>query len=139
MIIPICEKIAREEPRVEFVLVENRPYAEVLEIKQSCDILVDQVFNRGGWGYGMNSVEAMALGLVCVTELVPEYDRFLGDHPFVNVTAATLEETLRQLVRDRDGLEQKKRRSRAWVEKTHGLAAVTDQLYQYYREVGWLD
>ena len=65
-IIPICEQLAKEQ-KIEFILLENKPFDEVQSIKQTCDILIDQVHNRGGWAYGMNSVEALAMGLCCVT------------------------------------------------------------------------
>jgi hypothetical protein len=136
-IIPVCEQLAREED-VEFILVENKPYDEVLRIKQDCDILIDQVHNRGGWGYGMNSVEALAMGLCCVTELVPEYVAFLPDHPFVNVTGDTLYRTLKELVRDRDRIWEHKLKGREWVVKYHDLHNTADVLYGYYRELGWV-
>ncbi|MFQ6613611.1 MAG: hypothetical protein ACE5D1_02095 [Fidelibacterota bacterium] len=137
-IIPACEAVARDVPGVEFVLIENRSYDSVLELKRSCDILVDQVHNRGGWGYGMNSVEALALGLVCVTELVPEYETFLKKHPFINVTAKTLYDKLLELVKNRSRLGELKSASRVWVENIHGLEATSGQLYAYYDRLGWL-
>ncbi|NOZ03193.1 MAG: glycosyltransferase, partial [FCB group bacterium] len=136
-IIPVCEQLAAER-LIEFVLIENKPCDEVLRIKQQCDILIDQVHNRGGWGYGMNSVEALALGLCCVTELVPEYVEFIPDHPFVNVTGETLYETLRKLVRNPGRIREQKIKSRAWVVKHHDLHNTAEVLYGYYRELGWL-
>ena len=53
------DQIEKENEHVDFILIENKPHDEVKHIKQSCDILIDQVHNRGGWGYGMNSVEAL--------------------------------------------------------------------------------
>ncbi|MFC1527393.1 glycosyltransferase [Candidatus Neomarinimicrobiota bacterium] len=136
-IIPVCEKIAEEE-NVEFKLIENKSITEAMKIKQSCDILIDQVHNRGGWGYGMNSVEAMSMGLVCVTELIPKYEEFISDHPFVNVTGDTLYITLKKLVRDRDRIPELKRKSREWVVKYHDLHNTAKILYRYYEELKWI-
>lgn len=136
-IIPVCEQLVSRK-LIEFVLIENKPYDEVLRIKRQCDILIDQVHNRGGWGYGMNSVEALALGLCCVTELVPDYVEFIPDHPFVNVTGDTLYETLENLVRDPDRIREQKIKSRDWVVKYHDLHNTADVLYGYYEELGWL-
>lgn len=137
IIIPICEKIADEE-NIEFVLIENESITETMKIKQSCDILIDQVHNRGGWGYGMNSVEAMSMGLVCVTELIPKYEEFIPDHPFVNVTGDTLYLTLKELVRDRNRIRNIKRKSRGWIVKYHDLHNTADTLYRYYEELKWI-
>lgn len=136
-IIPVCEQLAREE-EIEFVLIENVPSSEAIKIKQNCDILIDQVENRGGWGYGMNSVEALAMGLVCVTELIPKYVDFIPDHPFVNVTAETLYFTLKNLVKDKQLIRKHKQMSRDWVVKYHDLSNTAKVLYKYYEELKWL-
>jgi len=135
-IISICERIAEEE-NVEFILVENRSNSETQKIKNSCDILIDQVHNRGGWGYGMNSVEAMSMGLCCVTELNDAYRSFIPDHPFVDVTGESLYDTLKSLVRNNKLLLQKKKQSRGWVVKHHDQKNVGNALYQYYGDNGY--
>lgn len=134
-IIPVCEQIAEEEG-VEFVLIENVSNEEALVLKRSSDILIDQVHNRGGWGYGMNSVEALSMGLCCVTELLPEYVDFIVDHPFVNVTGESLYKTLKELVNDKAQIRHYQEKGRDWVVNTHDLHKTTAGLYGYYREKG---
>ncbi len=136
-IIPICEQIAKEE-NIEFVLIENVSISDAMKIKQSCDILIDQVHNRGGWGYGMNSVEALSMGLVCMTELIPKYEEFIPDHPFVNVSGGTLYKTLKKLINDRKWMKEIKIRSRDWVVKYHDLHNTAKTLYSYYEELKWI-
>ncbi|MFQ6677349.1 MAG: glycosyltransferase [Fidelibacterota bacterium] len=136
-IIPICEKLAKNE-NIEFVLIENMPHEEAQHVKQSCDILIDQVHNRGGWGYGMNSVEALSLGLCCVTELIPQYVEFIPNHPFVNVTGDTLYDTLLELIENPNKILEHKKRSRKWVVAHHDLHNTADVLYGYYEERGLL-
>ena len=131
-------KIAAENENVEFALIENMPIDEALRIKQSCDILIDQVGNRGGWGYGMNSVEALAMGLVSVTELIPEYVDFIPDHPFVNVTAETLYDSLKEIVENKERLIAQKELGRKWVVKHHDMHNTAEVLYKYYGDLGWL-
>ncbi len=135
VIIPICERIANENEHVEFILIENTPYDETIRLKQKSDILVDQIFNRGGWGYGMNSIEALSLGLCCATELNSEYISFIPDHPFVNVNNSNLYEKLTKLINDPEGLKTKKEQSKEWVKTNHNLHNVADKLYQYYETI----
>lgn len=137
MIIPICEQIAKEE-NVKFDLIENVPITEAMQRKQDCDILIDQIGNRGGWGYGMNSVEALSMGVVCVTELIPKYVEFIPDHPFVNVTEKTLYSTLKNLVNDKKLILKHKKYGRNWVVKNHDLHSTADTLYNYYEDLKWL-
>ena len=125
-----------ENNNVEFILIENMHHEEAQKIKQSCDILVDQIHNRGGWGYGMNSGEALSMGLCCVTELVQEYIDFIPDHPFVNANSFNLKDTLKNLITNTDKIIDYKIKSRNWVIKYHDLHNTTDKLYQYYAKHG---
>ena len=137
-IIPICEKLAYENENVEFILIENKSHFEALKIKKTCDIFIDQVHNQGGLGYGMNSVEALSLGLCCVTELVPEYVDFIPDHPFVNVTGGSLLNSLRYLIDNSTKILEYKKKAREWVVNKHDLTYTAEKLYELYREKGWL-
>ena len=133
IIIPVCEKLAKRSD-VEFVLIENMCHEESQYLKQTCDILIDQVKNRGGWGYGMNSIEAMSMGLCCVTELVPEYEKFISDHPFINVSAENLYEKLLMLIKNPNIILNHKKLSRNWVTRYHDIDQVSNKLYEYYNE-----
>ena len=135
-IIPICEELASENENVEFILIENRSHSDTLAIKKTCDILIDQVHNRGGWGYGMNSIEALSMGLCCVTELVPEYVDFIPGHPFVNVNEDNLKNTLMDLIDNPKRIIEHKQKSRHWVIKNHNLHNTADVLYGYYQGHG---
>ena len=92
--------------------------------------------NRGGWGYGMNSIEALSLGLCCATELIPEYVDFIPDNPFVNVTGDTLRNKLQELVVNPDKILEYKKKARRWVVKYHDLHNTAKVLYCYYKERG---
>ena len=133
-IIPICEKLSKKYD-IEFILIENKSHREAQCIKQSCDIFIDQIHNRGGWGYGMNSVEALSMGLCCVTELVPQYKAFIPDHPFVSVNAETLNKTLEELLNNRERILEYKKRAREWVIKYHDINNTSKMLYDYYRKI----
>ena len=115
-------------------MIENKSQKETVQIKSTCDILIDQIHNRGGWGYGMSSVEAMAMGLCCATELNQEYENFIPDHPFLNINENTLYNQLSHLIKNNDLLKEFKIKSRKWVEKTHDIQKVGETLYTYYDE-----
>jgi len=136
-IIPICEKLDKKGI-IEFILIEGQPYEAVLKQKQECDILIDQIYNRGGWGYGMNSVEALSMGLICMTELVQEYQQFIPDNPFINITHETLESKIKQIVSNKEKVIELKKKSKEWVEKKHSLESTASALYDYYRSLQWI-
>ena len=134
-IIETCNQIASENNNVEFILIENKSQEETIKIKSTCDILIDQIYNRGGWGYGMSSVEAMAMGLCCATELNKEYENFIPNHPFININGNNIYEQLSHIVSNANLLEQMKQKSRNWVELTHDINKVGEALYSYYGQL----
>ncbi|MCF7803902.1 MAG: glycosyltransferase [Candidatus Marinimicrobia bacterium] len=138
-IIQVCEQIASERDDAEFVLIENRPHDETLELKASSDVYIDQISNTGGWGYGMNSVESLSMGLCCCTNLIQQYEEFLPDHPFVNVSNETLYEDLNQLLDDPEKIRDRARYGKRWVEKYHDVKNVIRSVYMIYHREGWID
>ena len=137
-IIEACRKLEKSHG-VKFELIENQPHDKTLEMKASCDIYIDQVSNLGGWGYGMNSVEAFSMGLACCTNLIPQYEDFLGNHPFVNVNRESLYEDLVKFVEDPELVREKRVAGRKWVEDTHSVHAVMKSIYTIYLKNGWIE
>jgi hypothetical protein len=134
-IIDTVKKLEQKYP-VELVLMENLPHREVMRIKQECDIYVDQIADKGGWGYGMSSVESFAQGLAVCSYLNQKYVNFIPDHPFINVNYDNLENELIKLIQDKDYRLDAARKGRDWVVKTHDYRVVTAKLYDYYKETG---
>jgi len=138
IIIDVCERIAREREDAEFVLIENRPHEEALIMKARSDIYIDQISNTGGWGYGMNSVESLSMGICSCTNLIPEYEEFIPDHPFVNVNADTLDAQLNSLLDHPEIIRQKGSEGKTWVEKHHDISNVIKEVYKIYQREGWI-
>jgi hypothetical protein len=137
---PFVVQAVRELARkyaVELVLIENMGHAEALRLKQDCDIFVDQLTNAGGWGYGMSSVEAFSMGMPVVSNIPPEMDSLIGSHPFVHADTATIGRVLESLITDEARCRELAAAGRQWVCSRHDVRSVADQLYAYYRELGW--
>jgi len=122
---------------IEFVWIRNLPYREALQRKYECDIFVDQLTNTGGWGYGMSSVEALAMGIPVVTNIPDAMAHRLDNHPFVLATERNITDALKQMLDDESACQRLSRRGREWVRKYHDVRCVGDVLYGYYRECGW--
>ncbi len=126
----------KKDYKLEWVMIENLDHQTALEIKAGCDIFIDQITDRGGWGYGASSVEALGMGIPTMTLISPRVADFLGDHPFVSVTPDTLKDELIDLIENPQRRRELFQSGRKWVEGRHGLDSVMDTLYGYYREVG---
>ena len=136
-IISVCEKL-ESEGLIKFDLIENLPHATAIKRKARSDIFIDQIGDRGGWGYGMNSVESLSMGICTMTEINDKYNSFIPDHPFVNVNQNNFESVLRDLSQDRQKIEAKGIDARNWVVKNHDITQVSEKLYQYYKDMGLL-
>jgi glycosyltransferase involved in cell wall biosynthesis len=134
-IIEVVRKLEEKYP-VELVLMENVPHDEVMRIKSTCDIYIDQLADKGGWGYGMSSVESLAQGLAACTYLNKKYLEFIPEHGFINVNYETLENELIKLIKDKDYRLKAAAKGREWVVKVHDIKTVMDTLYNYYEEAG---
>lgn len=133
-IIRVCEELQRSHG-IRFIFIENQPHSRVIELKRQADIYIDQITDHA-WGYGMNSLEALSLGLVCVTYLNPTYERFIPDHPFVNADRHNLRARLLELINRPAALPLMMQASRRWVEKYHDYRNVVSRLYEYYQAIG---
>ena len=135
VIIAAVRKLERSYP-VKLVLIEGLPHRDALGLKATCDLAIEQVGNRAGTGYGMNSIETLAMGIPTLTEFTQTYAEFIPDHPFILVTERTLEDVLVRVIKDPEERRRKAREGRAWVLKTHDRKAVMERLYGMYREMG---
>ncbi|GGK25914.1 hypothetical protein GCM10010124_18050 [Pilimelia terevasa] len=98
-ILPVVEELERKG-MIELVLAENVPWAQVRDLVQRCDIVLDQ-FTTGS--FGTFAVEAMAAGRPVLGHITEEVAAVVGaDLPIVNVGVADLGGAIEQLVSDRD-------------------------------------
>tara|TARA_B100000029_G_scaffold131734_1_gene125532 strand:- start:1299 stop:2387 length:1089 start_codon:yes stop_codon:yes gene_type:complete len=134
-IISICETLA-SEGLIQFDLIENLPHEVALDRKSKSDIFIDQIGDKGGWGYGMNSVESLSMGICTLTEMNEKYNSFIPDHPFVNVNGNNLGHVLGNLAQDRQEISAKGKEGRNWVVANHDTNHVAEKLYDYYRTLG---
>lgn len=133
LILPIMDRLKKARD-IEFVLIENTPHDEVIRIKQTCDIAIEQVGNMGGTGYGRNSLETLAMGIPTITEMTPDYTAWLPENPFILATQQTLFERVIELIDNSQLRALRRSAGRAWVEKYHSYESVHNRLMELYRE-----
>lgn len=134
-ILMAVENLSRTLP-VEMVLIENMAHSDALRLKSTCHIAVDQIAS-GDMGYGVNSLESLAMGICTVTNLSEAYREFIPDHPFVIAGPDTLQKVLRELILDEDLRKKHAAEGPAWISKTHSWKTVAEHMHRRYRELGW--
>jgi glycosyltransferase involved in cell wall biosynthesis len=125
---------------VELDVIEGVTHEEAVRRKRAANLPVDQIgANTTATGYGMNSLEALAMGIPCLTAMTPEYLAFLGSHPFLVAEEGRLEEQLLAIARDPSRLAERSRVGREWVERVHSADRIVEGIYDRYRALGWMD
>jgi len=125
VILPILYRLAERFP-VEIVLIENLPYAEALQRKRTLSIFIDQI---GDLGYGINSLEALSMGIPTCSCLVKGFAEKYPDHPFIEINAANLEDTLIRLIQQPTRKAELERAGRDWVKKYHDPIKVVQRIH----------
>ena len=124
-IVSVASLLEKDYP-VRLVLIQGMSYSRALELKYSCDIMIDQL---GELGYGINSLEALAMGIPTCTSLPKDYEVYLGAHPFINVNPGNLRRKLVELIENRELRRQKAAEGRKWVEAFHDSRKVVMQIH----------
>jgi len=137
IILEVIKKIQREK-FIDFRLLENIPRQEVLQVKSTCDICIDQVGGTmGGTGYGKAGIETLAMGIPVITNMSNDYADWLPENPFVVANNADeLYKVLLLLIEDKELREDYGAKGKLWVEKYHGYANVNKRLYALYESHG---
>ncbi len=124
----------RKHRKIKFVLIEDLPREKVIEAKSGCHIAIDQIGNRGGTGYGINSLETLSMGIPTITDMNCGFDTWLPENPFITADKDTLAEKIIELIDNRDLRLKKRKVSRAWVEKYHSYKSVFAELLKLYKK-----
>jgi len=127
---------AKKQRDFEFILVENSPREKVIEIKKTCHIAIDQIGNRGGTGYGINSLETLSMGIPTITDMNCGMDSWLPENPFIVANKDNLKVKLVELIDNIDLRQKKRLESRKWVDKYHSYKSVFEKLTEYYNKSG---
>jgi len=100
----------------EFMLLEDRPAAEVREILTAASIVIDQVVYPC---HGLLAVEAMASGNAVMGSAIPGAYGLRDDLPVMTSTPATLTENLQELIENQALRRDLQQRGRRYAEQQH--------------------
>jgi len=126
VIIPVVKQLEEKYP-VKLVLIENLPYEQALEQKSKCHIFIDQI---GDLGYGINSLESLAMGIPTCSCLADGFEEKYPDHPFIVIQESNLKQRLTCLINDKSLRFNKGRKGRDWVLKHHDPVNVVRKIHQ---------
>ena len=138
--LPLIERMKAEGLDIELTFVHGIENKDVRFTQVQADIVVDML--TFGW-FGSNVREAMMLGKPVVCYLRPEWlesmreeiPDYVDDLPVVSATPETVEDVLKELVRDPERRRELGARSRAFALKYHSAQAGARRMDTIYREL----
>ena len=116
----------------DFKLIHGVPHAKAVAMVRDCDVMLDQ-FVVGG--FGVASLEAMAMGKPVVCYIPSIIKDLPPDFPIVNANQDNLAEVLVTLLDNGALRHQIGRQSRAYVEKYHDAHKNARDLVKIYEEL----
>lgn len=126
-ILKALENLRKNFP-IEIVLIEGLSYKEALQEKQTCALFVDQI---GDLGYGINALEALAMGIPTATSLVKGFSEAYPDHPFIDISDEKIEEKLYPFLKDPNLREKRALEGRRWLENYHDARKVVRRIHEF--------
>ncbi|MDW7681210.1 MAG: glycosyltransferase, partial [bacterium] len=126
IIIPLVRKLAQRYP-IKLVLIEKLSYQQALVRKSKCHIFIDQI---GELGYGINGLEALAMGIATLSCLAPGFDEIYPDNPFIVIDENNLTSRLALLIENPDLRQAKGIAGHEWVKKYHDPIQVVKKVHR---------
>lgn len=122
--------------KISLQIVENRPYAEYINLLADSHILLDQIYS---YTPATNALIAMARGLNVVSGGENDYYNFIGENdnrPVINAPTDVdaLTETLRDACADPEAIAARSLASRSFVEKHNEASLVARRYLNFWLE-----
>lgn len=130
--------VERHPDKAEFIMVENVPRKEYMDIMRSCHVMLDQMY---AYTPATMALEGMASGLTTVTGAEPEFYDFIGEKdnfPIINspIEPEPLEKCIEEIVIHPEKLRERSIRGREFVEKHNHMEIVAKRFLNFWLKNG---
>lgn len=125
-ILNVLNELKRSYP-IELLLIEHKPYQKALELKSTCCLFIDQISD---WGYGLNAVESMAMGIPTFSSLTNYFKKTNQYAPIIEITKDTLKEQLLPFITSPELRQTVGEQSKKWIQQEHDAETVVKKLLE---------
>jgi len=116
-------------------LIEGVSFQESLRRKAQSSLFIDQI---GELGYGVSSLEALSLGVPTAVELLPDFEKHLGKHPFYVLHSNTLFDDIRKTLHSIQKNEYNIQMGIQWVKDIHSTSKIVERYLAKINDVLYL-
>lgn len=134
-VLPVLKKL-KVEGLIDFEVITDKTWEELMPIKQRADICIDECVTGG---YHLCSLEALSQGLATIAWIDPQteqaIERIVGhktDLPWINTQQSDLEARLRHLASHPEIVAKAKVDSRRWMEENWSPQALVQRFVDAY-------
>lgn len=133
-IIPALNRLQKDYPdKVEVKIVYHLPLEDYLKVIEQSNIIIDQCY---AYSYGMNAIEAMAMGKVVLSgnELGNAEEFGQKDCPVINIHGDSDEiySILVELIKDANVIKKISKKSRDYAVNVHNCRTVAQQYIETF-------
>lgn len=133
------DQLKKKYPKVDYLLIENKPHKEAIQLLQTCDIVVDSVGfydkSQVGW-YGVLTNEVQQMGIPCCTWIKPGLEQFLIEPSgIVNITKDNLKQKLEELILDESFRVKLGKFGKEYVSAVHNNANIAKKVQSIYNKI----
>ncbi len=128
-IISVVKELQRQHKHVRFMLVENVPHDEAVQMYTQADIIVDDI-KQGP--YGILAIECMALGKVVINRIDSKMEKYYPHLPIINANAESLHTTLSKLISQTGRIRKLGEQGRKYVEANHDSIKIAREISKIY-------
>ncbi len=114
---------------IEIVRIENMAYKNALSLKKSCDLFIDNV---GQLGYGISGLEALAMGIPTAVELFSDFEKVLGQHPFIKITKDSFCQALIPFLKSEKLRKSAGEKGKEWVKINHDPVKISQSMLELF-------
>lgn len=134
---PVLKKMFFQR-QLLYTRIVGKPFWECLEIKQKCDVGIDEVSTGS---YHMASLEFLSMGVATMAAIDSHQEKVVKDLtgcdelPWIVCKENEFAMRVREMIRDKPALLEIGRRSRGWMEKYWSPEVLCDHLLKMYEDL----
>ena len=115
----------------DFKLIQGMSHDDAIKIYEKADVIIDQLL---AGIYGLFAIESMAMGKPVISFISDFFrEKYGGNMPIISANINNIKEKLEYIIKNKDMLKEIGAKSREYVEKTHDVNIISENMLGIYK------